>query len=98
VTHHVFVVRVFVVRFERVLEHGASIVYICSPNTPTGVAVHAAEIARFAEANIGVSIIVDQSFLSLSEHAEDLRVPMPANVVCVRERLEAALKEELCRC
>jgi histidinol-phosphate/aromatic aminotransferase/cobyric acid decarboxylase-like protein len=67
-----------------VFERDASVVYLCSPNTPTGVALRAGEIARFAEATGEATIIVDQSFLSLSEHADDLFVRMPANVVCVR--------------
>ena len=67
-----------------VFEHDASVVYLCSPNTPTGAALRAGDISRFAEAANDATIIVDQSFLSLSEHADDLFVRMPTNVVCVR--------------
>jgi histidinol-phosphate/aromatic aminotransferase/cobyric acid decarboxylase-like protein len=65
-------------------EHAASVVYLCSPNTPTGASVPAADLARLAEASPRAIVVLDQSFLSLSERAEDAHVRMPRNVVCVR--------------
>jgi histidinol-phosphate/aromatic aminotransferase/cobyric acid decarboxylase-like protein len=80
--------RAFAIDLARVSEllgsSGAQVVYLCSPNTPTGVVVPAAEIAEFARAQPRVSVILDQSFLSLSELHHEAAVPLPANVVVVR--------------
>jgi histidinol-phosphate/aromatic aminotransferase/cobyric acid decarboxylase-like protein len=61
----------------------AQLVYLCAPNTPTGCAVPAAEIARAAAALPAVAWIVDQSFLSLSARHGDAAVPQPRNVLRV---------------
>jgi threonine-phosphate decarboxylase len=60
------------------------VVYLCSPNTPTGSAVPASEIAAQAEGHPDVRVVLDQSFLSSSELFEDAAVEMPENVVRVR--------------
>jgi histidinol-phosphate/aromatic aminotransferase/cobyric acid decarboxylase-like protein len=65
-------------------ERAAAAIYICSPNTPTGVSVPIADLVRLAEADPSLAIVLDQSFLSLSERALDASVRMPANVVRVR--------------
>jgi histidinol-phosphate/aromatic aminotransferase/cobyric acid decarboxylase-like protein len=62
----------------------AGVVYLCAPNTPTGTVVPASEIARWAEDDPLVSVVLDQSFLSLSERSGDAEVRMPANVIRVR--------------
>lgn len=60
------------------------VIYLCSPNTPTGSALPGASIAAFARRLPEVHIVLDQSFSSLSEvHAEAALRP-PANVVRVR--------------
>ena len=64
--------------------HQAGLIYLCTPNTPTGAAVPATDLATWAAAHPDVRVIVDQSFLSLSERAADATVAMPANVIRVR--------------
>jgi histidinol-phosphate/aromatic aminotransferase/cobyric acid decarboxylase-like protein len=69
---------------ERARAAGASVVYLCSPNTPTGGALAAESIAAFARAHAELSIVLDQSFLSLSERHADAAVRLPDNVATVR--------------
>jgi histidinol-phosphate/aromatic aminotransferase/cobyric acid decarboxylase-like protein len=68
----------------RVRSENARVVYLCSPNTPTGVSLPAEAIAGWAAEHSDVFVVLDQSFLSLSERADEASVPMPKNVVCVR--------------
>lgn len=68
----------------RVRETKARVVYLASPNTPTGAALPAAEIAEFALEHPAVTLILDQSFLMLSERAADCLLDMPENVIRVR--------------
>ncbi len=63
---------------------GAAVIYLCSPNTPTGSAVAADDIAAWAAQLPRITIVLDQSFLSLSERSADASRSMPANVICVR--------------
>jgi histidinol-phosphate aminotransferase len=58
-------------------------VYLCSPNTPTGTALPVREIAEWA-ARQESTIVLDQSFLSLSERWQDATLKLPPNVVAVR--------------
>lgn len=67
-----------------VRERQPAAVYLCSPNTPTGRALPAAELCRWAEQHAELTLILDQSFLSLSERWQDATLPLPANVVAVR--------------
>jgi histidinol-phosphate/aromatic aminotransferase/cobyric acid decarboxylase-like protein len=60
------------------------VVYLCAPNTPTGSAIAAAKISAWAEAHPRLTLVLDQSFLSLSTCADDCTVPMPDNVARVR--------------
>jgi histidinol-phosphate/aromatic aminotransferase/cobyric acid decarboxylase-like protein len=69
---------------ERVRVEGSAVVYLCIPNTPTGSVLPADAIAAWAAERPGVSIVLDQSFLALSERAADALVPMPRNVIRVR--------------
>lgn len=62
----------------------AELVYLCTPNTPTGAGLPAADVARWAEAHPRCVVVLDQSFLSLSERFADAEVAMPANVVRIR--------------
>lgn len=63
---------------------GARALYLCTPTTPTGATVRAAAVAAWAAAHPEVTVVLDQSFLALGDHAEDAAVPMPENVVRVR--------------
>lgn len=63
---------------------GASALYLCSPNTPTGAALPIDQVAELARAQPELSIVLDQSFLSLSERHADADVRLPDNVACVR--------------
>jgi histidinol-phosphate/aromatic aminotransferase/cobyric acid decarboxylase-like protein len=69
---------------ERARAVGASVVYVCAPNTPTGGALAAADVAAFAQAHAELSIVLDQSFLSLSERHADAALRLPDNVAAVR--------------
>jgi len=62
---------------------GARVIYLCAPNTPTGSAIPAAEIAAAATSLPDMTWIVDQSFLSLSARFADAAVAQPANVLRV---------------
>jgi histidinol-phosphate/aromatic aminotransferase/cobyric acid decarboxylase-like protein len=71
---------------ERVVEEarGARVVYVCSPNNPTGEGIAIERLAGLARALEPTLLVVDQSFLSLSDHAHDERVKLPANVIALR--------------
>lgn len=68
----------------RARDQRASIVYLCTPNTPTGATLAAHDVACFAEEHAARVVVLDQSFLSLSDRASDAAVSMPPNVVRVR--------------
>lgn len=65
-------------------ERGARLVYLCTPNNPTGVAWPIAEVAAVVASCPAALFIVDQSFLSLSDRHEDAAVGLPDNAVRVR--------------
>jgi histidinol-phosphate/aromatic aminotransferase/cobyric acid decarboxylase-like protein len=62
----------------------AALVYLCSPANPTGVALEAPAVAAFAAARPGLLVVLDESFVMLSERFDDEHYPMPENVVRVR--------------
>lgn len=62
----------------------ADVIYLCTPNTPTGACVPAADVARWAAASPTTMIVLDQSFLTLGEDCTDADVAMPPNVVRIR--------------
>jgi histidinol-phosphate/aromatic aminotransferase/cobyric acid decarboxylase-like protein len=62
----------------------ATVLYLCTPNNPTGAPVTAADVRDWATALPAVTIVLDQAFLSLSEQADDAAVDLPPNVVRVR--------------
>jgi len=62
----------------------ASFVYLCTPSNPTGIGIAASAVAEFASSLTECTVVVDESFLSLSEHWVDRDHPMPGNVVRVR--------------
>jgi histidinol-phosphate/aromatic aminotransferase/cobyric acid decarboxylase-like protein len=69
---------------ERARADGATVVYLCSPNTPTGTALAASELSEWASRHPELTLVLDQSFLSLSTRFGDAALHMPANVACVR--------------
>lgn len=60
------------------------VVYLCSPNSPTGRYTPVAAVAELARAHPQVTIVLDEAFLSLSPFHADLAVALPDNVVRVR--------------
>jgi len=62
----------------------AEVMYLCAPNVPTGAALTAPELVELAAALAGVEIVLDQSFLLLSELWRDLEVALADNVLSVR--------------
>jgi len=63
---------------------GARVVALCVPASPSGAAVAVAEVAALA-AELGDAVLVlDQSFLALSERYHERTIVLPGNVVCVR--------------
>jgi histidinol-phosphate aminotransferase len=69
---------------DRARADGVRVVYLCAPNVPTGAALSPGEITALAEALPAATIVLDQSFLLLSERHADLSVALPENVACVR--------------
>jgi histidinol-phosphate/aromatic aminotransferase/cobyric acid decarboxylase-like protein len=68
----------------RAVDADARVVYLCFPATPTGAYVSVERVAEFAARRAQMTIVLDQAFLSLSEHADDELRPVPSNVVRVR--------------
>jgi histidinol-phosphate aminotransferase len=60
------------------------VVYLCSPGTPTGSHVPVEQFSGLAQRHSNVTFVLDQAFLSLSEHAVEENEAVPANVVRVR--------------
>lgn len=61
-----------------------AVVYLCTPNTPTGAGLPARAVARWADANPQCHVVLDQSFLSLSDRFADADIAMPPNVIRIR--------------
>ncbi len=61
----------------------ARAVYLCNPNNPTGGYLSPGLVAELATA-LPCPLVVDESFLSLSDHHADAGVALPANAVRVR--------------
>jgi histidinol-phosphate/aromatic aminotransferase/cobyric acid decarboxylase-like protein len=59
-------------------------VALCSPTSPAGTPVPHEEILRLAFDHPRVEVILDESFLSLSDGHADLEEPLPENVIRVR--------------
>ena len=66
------------------LRSESCLVYLCTPGNPTGRSISASAVAEFARSLPECTVVVDESFLSLSEDWEDHGHPMPGNVVRVR--------------
>jgi histidinol-phosphate aminotransferase len=64
--------------------NSAAVLYLASPNTPVGTRVPVERVAALAERLPQTTVILDQAFVSLSDHPADERVAVPDNVVRVR--------------
>ena len=67
-----------------VQQSNARLVFLTSPNTPTGTGVSIHDVSRWAQRNPDTLVVVDQSFLSLSEDAAERDTPLPGNILLVR--------------
>jgi len=67
-----------------VQESQARLLFLTSPNTPTGAGVSIHDVSRWAQRNPDTLVVVDQSFLSLSEDAAERDTPLPGNILLVR--------------
>jgi histidinol-phosphate/aromatic aminotransferase/cobyric acid decarboxylase-like protein len=63
---------------------GAAALYLCSPNNPTGEYLPLPAVRALAEALPDTLLVLDQSFVGLTDHAADALVALPDNVVRVR--------------
>jgi histidinol-phosphate/aromatic aminotransferase/cobyric acid decarboxylase-like protein len=62
----------------------AAMVYLCTPANPTGIGISASAVAELAGSLTDCTVVLDESFLFLSEQWTDHSHPMPCNVVRVR--------------
>ncbi len=62
----------------------AEVIYLCVPTTPAGIAVPLAAVADLARRNPEILVLLDESFLSLSDQSAEAALPMPGNVVRLR--------------
>ena len=62
----------------------AEVVYLCNPNSPTGVYLPLSEVIAFAESQPHRKLILDQAFLSLSYFFAEDRIDLPENVIILR--------------
>jgi histidinol-phosphate/aromatic aminotransferase/cobyric acid decarboxylase-like protein len=70
---------------ERLLSRaGSRVLYLCTPGSPSGSHVPVQEVADLASRMPRVTFVLDQAFVTLSEHHREARVPVPPNVVRVR--------------
>jgi histidinol-phosphate/aromatic aminotransferase/cobyric acid decarboxylase-like protein len=69
---------------DRARSCGAQVLYLCAPNVPTGAALPTEAIALLAASLPEATIVLDQSFLLLSDRFPELAVALPPNVACVR--------------
>jgi histidinol-phosphate/aromatic aminotransferase/cobyric acid decarboxylase-like protein len=53
------------------------LLYLCHPNNPTGLPTGRAAISELARANPHTWVMLDESFLSLSQFHEELHAPIP---------------------
>jgi len=81
---------------------GCRLAYLCTPNNPTGAHVPAVDIDALAAACPNTWLLVDQSFLALSDHAAELVRPIAPNVIALRsltkEHALAGLRVGYLRC
>lgn len=75
--------REMVLETEKILETGAPVFFLTSPNAPTGISFRTSELAKLAEAYPGL-LVIDEAYVAYAE--EDARPLLGAypNVVIVR--------------
>jgi histidinol-phosphate aminotransferase len=61
-----------------------AIVSLCAPAWPSGAAVRFADLQLLAAEHPTCTFVIDQGELELSEQADELTLPPPPNVICVR--------------
>lgn len=61
-----------------------NVVYACAPTSPRGQWVPATMLVQLTEEHRSTHFVLDQSYLSLSQHVGDLALRFPSNVICVR--------------
>ncbi len=59
----------------------AKVVYLCNPQSPTGTLYAQAELSTWAEQHPAITLILDESFLSLSEAYREAHRRYPKNVL-----------------
>lgn len=69
---------------ERIARTGALAVYLAAPTSPAGLPVPADEVERLARAHPDALVVLDESFLSLSDRHGDAELRLPPNVARVR--------------
>lgn len=69
---------------EAIARSGAGAAYLAAPTSPAGLPVVAADVERLARSHERVLLLLDESFLALSDRHADAEVALPANVVRVR--------------
>ena len=74
----------FAIQLDALSATRADVLHLANPNSPTGASVPLADIARMAARVPKTRIVLDESFLSLSERAGEAKTPMPENVVRIR--------------
>jgi len=62
----------------------ASVVALCAPGSPSGAATPIDDLCTLARDLPDVALVLDQSFLALSERHADLAAALPDNVLAVR--------------
>jgi histidinol-phosphate aminotransferase len=67
-----------------VANHRATSLYLANPGNPSGLAIDHETIAGLARGLGERTMILDEAFLSLSDHHADAARPLPGNVVRVR--------------
>jgi histidinol-phosphate/aromatic aminotransferase/cobyric acid decarboxylase-like protein len=60
------------------------LLYLCTPSNPVGIGVATADLLALAERHPHTTIIVDESFLSLSERHADAEARLPETIVRIR--------------
>lgn len=70
--------------FERAVHANAALIYVCNPSTPVGVPMDAGALAALAARHPALPIVLDESFLSLSDHHAAARQPLPQHVIRLR--------------
>lgn len=71
------------------LEVRADLVALCAPSSPAGAPVAVHDVAHLAQRLSGKLVLLDESFLALSDRAEDLARPLPENVLRLRSLTKA---------